>query len=399
VLPTTATLHWVAWAPDPFARVVVRQAADRVVPHAELKATLRLLIDAGAEVERVFIYAPIERLKRAEILDTPGFNAPDPAHVAAARRAFDEAHVAIWLFDATAPMKESERKVLAEIRDLDVPVQILVNKADRLPSDDVADVLEHVRQGLAASGLISHGPPVAFSARLSLQGRLGDDAALARSSWLDVEGVFSTCIVDHSEALRERALRRKARHIADDLAGVALARAVEDEAEMREARARSESMRAGAAKLRRDRASIAQRVEHELREPRIALAADLRPIAELPDERRRDLAVAAYARDRIVTRLAEPLAREIARAAAVTSSPRAIATVRAVLAGASAAHDVPAAVAEGASLERVVDAAVESFAAALLADTEIATPAAPFAALAARAAAMREAFARAAARH
>src|SRR5262249_60795230 len=61
VLPTTATLHWVAWAPDPFARVVVRGAPDRVVPHAELKATLAALKEG--KVERVYIYAPIERLK------------------------------------------------------------------------------------------------------------------------------------------------------------------------------------------------------------------------------------------------------------------------------------------------------------------------------------------------
>src|SRR6185312_8625251 len=64
VLPTTATLHWVAWAPDPFARVVVKDAPDRVVPHAELKATLTALRDT--KVDRVYIYAPLERLKRVE---------------------------------------------------------------------------------------------------------------------------------------------------------------------------------------------------------------------------------------------------------------------------------------------------------------------------------------------
>src|SRR4029079_13690386 len=64
VLPTTATLHWVAWATDPFARIMVRGAPDRVVPHAELKPTLAALRDASARVDRVYIYAPIERLKR-----------------------------------------------------------------------------------------------------------------------------------------------------------------------------------------------------------------------------------------------------------------------------------------------------------------------------------------------
>src|SRR5437773_8747864 len=110
----------------------MREQQDRVVPHADLKSALRALDADGAHVERVFIYAPIERLKRVEILDTPGFNAPDLDHLAAARQAFDEAHVAIWLLDATHPLKETERRVLVEIQGLGVPVQILANKADRL---------------------------------------------------------------------------------------------------------------------------------------------------------------------------------------------------------------------------------------------------------------------------
>jgi peptide subunit release factor RF-3 len=151
VLPTTATLHWVAWAPDPFARIVVRGLPDRVVSHETLKPTLRALSQEGSKVERVFIYAPLERLKRVEILDTPGFNAPDPDHRTRARQAFDEAHVAIWLLDATGPMKESERVVLSEIRALGVPVQILVNKADRLAPADLARVLDHIRESLEAT--------------------------------------------------------------------------------------------------------------------------------------------------------------------------------------------------------------------------------------------------------
>ncbi len=230
VLPTTATLHWVAWAPDPFARIVVRGAPDRVVPHADLKATLAALRDAGTggpRVERVYIYAPIERLKRVEILDTPGFNAPDPDHIAAARAAFEEAHVAIWLLDATHPMKETERKVLAEIQGLGVPVQILANKADRLKPDERAAVLAHIHQGLAAVGLKSHAEPLAFSARLSLRGRLGDAAALLASGWPEVEALISERIVDASEGLRERALKRRARRLADDLGAAAAARAAQ----------------------------------------------------------------------------------------------------------------------------------------------------------------------------
>src|SRR4029078_9906082 len=52
VLPTTATLHWVAWAPDAFARVVVPGSPDRVVSHAALKGTLKALAGEGQKVDR-----------------------------------------------------------------------------------------------------------------------------------------------------------------------------------------------------------------------------------------------------------------------------------------------------------------------------------------------------------
>ena len=407
VLPTTATLHWVAWAPDPFARVVVRGGHDRVVPHAQLKPTLRSLDEGGGEpggrsrVERVFIYAPIERLKRVEILDTPGFNAPDPDHVLRARQAFDEAHVAIWLLDATGAMKESERRVLSEIQALGVPVQILANKADRLRPDALAVVLDHVRQSLAETAITSLAPPIAFSARLSLRGRLGDEAALATSGWGEVEALFDEQIVDASDALRERALRRKAARIAAALAALAAARAAEDREVVRRARARALALRASAAHLRRERRALAATIDKALEPARRALAADLRPIVELPEERKRsDPGLRAYAQERLVARLTGPLVGEIAAAAGASpgegqgvalASPRAAAQVRAVLMGMVAVHDAPDELVER-PIEGVIEAAIDAFAMALSAEAEEPIPPPPSAAVALRADALRAAF-------
>ncbi|WP_434048039.1 MULTISPECIES: dynamin family protein [Sorangium] len=407
VLPTTATLHWVAWAPDPFARIVVRGGQDRVVPHAALKETLRALAAAGDKVARVFIYAPIERLKRVEILDTPGFNAPDPDHIAEARRAFDEAHVALWLLDAPQAMKESERRVLSEISALGVPVQILANKADRLKPDALETVLAHVRDSLAASAIASLAPPIAFSARLSLKGRLGDEAALAASGWAEVEALFAEQIVDASEALRERALRRKAGRIAAELAQAASARAAEDREAVRRARAEADRLRASAAYLRRERRTIAAAIDKALEPARRELAADLRPIAALPEERKRaDAGVRAYVQERLVARLSWPLSAEIARAAAHAGGdaggraargegaeppPRAAAHVRAVLMGMVAVHDAPDELA-ARPIEGVVEAAIDAFAMALSAEAEAPVPPPASAAIEQRALALRAAF-------
>jgi GTP-binding protein EngB required for normal cell division len=397
VLPTTATLHWVAWAPDPFARVVVRGAQDRVVPHKELKATLRALQAEQAEVSRVFIYAPIERLKRVEILDTPGFNAPDPDHIAAARQAFDEAHVAIWLLDATQPIKDSERKVLAEIKALGVPVQILANKADRLAVADRERVLEHIRSGLAEAGMRSHAPPLAFSARLSLAGKLGDAAALEASSWSEVEALIAREIVDKSEALRERALRRKATRIAVELAGVAATKAAGDRSVQRARREQTERMRTAAAQLYRQRTTLAESIDRSLEDARRSLHADLRPLSAFASrEGGGDVVQAApdgaraYAEERLVARLAEPVTQAIAEAAAVLVPPRAGAAVRATLAGAAAAHEQPSVLADR-PLGRIVEACIDAFAAALAAESVRVDPPAPSAALEQRAEALRAA--------
>ena len=110
VLPTTATLHHLRYAPDPIARVLFALGHDppeRIVPVSDLRATLKSL-DARA-VRRVEILLPIPSLTRVEILDTPGFNAPDGGsaptgagrsmdgarHAEAARDAFEEADAAI----------------------------------------------------------------------------------------------------------------------------------------------------------------------------------------------------------------------------------------------------------------------------------------------------------------
>ncbi|APR77122.1 Putative ATP /GTP binding protein [Minicystis rosea] len=400
VLPTTATLHWVAWAPDPFARVVVKDAPDRVVPHAELKATLTALRDEGARVSRVYIYAPIERLKRVEILDTPGFNAPDPDHVIAARQAFDEAHLAIWLLDATHAMKESERKVLAEIHGLGVPVQILVNKADRLKAEERRTVLDHVHESLAAVGLASHAEPVAFSARLSLKGRMGDAAALAASGWPEVEALIAERIVDASDALRERALRRRAKRIAEDIAAEAASRAAHDREDAAAARARRDAMLAAAARLRQERQALASAIDAAVASARTELASDLRPLGALPEERQRaDAGLREYVRERFVARLSEPLVNELAKRAAARDGapagaalvpPRATAAVRAVLMGAVASHDAPAHLIDR-PLDRVIEAALEAFAAALVAEADAPASEGPSAALELRASALRDA--------
>ncbi len=215
VLPTTASINRVVWAPDRFVRIEIADGEDRIVTHTALRAALDEL--DSSRVRRVLIYAPLEPLRRVELIDTPGFNAPDSAHASGAREAFREAHVALWLLDASQPLKESEREVLSEIRRLDVPLIVLLNKVDRLEPAQVQEALAHVETGLAEAGIPVEVEPFGFSAKQALEGRAGNEAVLEQSRWADVEKMFETKIVDQSERLRERVLRRRAKEVVDSL--------------------------------------------------------------------------------------------------------------------------------------------------------------------------------------
>lgn len=340
ILPTTAALHWVAWAPDRVARIVLHGEPDRVVAHERLKATLRELEARGSQVERVLLYAPLERLRQVEVLDTPGFNAPDREHAARARQAFEEAHVALWLLDATGPLRESERRVLAEIAGLGVPLLVLLNKRDRVPAGALADIVRHVQEGLAGAGLTPLFAPLALSARDALRaGALEDEAlrasALAESGWPEVEAALTRHVVDRSEALRRAALARKASRVAALIAEQAEAEEREqaraDDERAREARALGEAI----ARVKSERDALAVQIERALEPKRHALAKDLAPVLHLDEGRATDGSVRAFVAQRFVAHLASEIALEGARALGVPLLPELARAVELVLAGAA----------------------------------------------------------------
>lgn len=345
VLPTTATLHHLRWAPDPIARISFvhgHEPPERIVPLPELRATLKPL-DAST-VRRVELLMPLPFLVRVEILDTPGFNAPDPQHVAVARAAFEEADVAVWLLDATQAMKQSEREVLEEAKRARLPLQMLVNKADRLDATGVARVMGAVDEALAETGLPSLAPPLALSAKRALAGKLGDAAALADSGWAAVQSLLDERILARAPELKERALRRRAARIVARLASQA-ARDVERQ------RAADEERAAAARQV----AKLASRIERTQDALAGELASALKPHAERwaadmalvfvgrdRDAAEGDPVLARYRTDRAIATLAPPLARSLAGLAPEASlTPAQLAPVARTLVRAAASASSP----------------------------------------------------------
>jgi small GTP-binding protein len=315
VVPTTATLHHLRWAPDPVARIFFardHEPPERIVPLGELRAALKTL--DPARIRRVELLMPLPFLVRVEILDTPGFNAPDPLHVQAARSAFEEADIAIWLLDATQAMKQSEREVLEEARRGRLPLQMLVNKADRLSATDLATVLRTVDDALAETGIPSWTPPLALSAKRALAGKLGDARALDESGWATVQALLDERILARSAELKERALRRRAARIVARIASRAETEATRQHAESEARTARAHMLGQAAGKIERDADGIARELAKSLAPAAEAWEHDLalvyvgRDRAAASD----DPVLARYAADRALDALAPPLARALA---------------------------------------------------------------------------------------
>jgi small GTP-binding protein len=325
VLPTTATLHHLRYAQDPFARIVLEPSAgaatrERIVPVAELRAALKS--GAGA-VKRVEILLPLASLTRVEILDTPGFNAPEKEHAETARGAFEEADAVIWLLDAAQPLKGTERVVLEEARAQKLPIQILVNKADRLAAPDLAKVMNLVEASLREIGVVSWSAPLALSARLALAGKLGDARALDASGWLRVEELLEGQILARSEELKERALRRRASLSVAKLGARAATLAAEEKERLVRQRERAQRWSQAAATVDGDLDAAAAAIATALEPAAEARAQDL-DLAVTGREARATVAdpiLARYRADRALVRLAPPLAQALSKLAPSADGP------------------------------------------------------------------------------
>lgn len=303
VVPVTACPHHVVYSPDPFARVITSTGLDRVVAPERLKETLDEVRRSGARALRVTVGQPLERLRHFELLDTPGFNAPDAEHAAAARSVLAEAHVALWLLDATQPLKESERRVLGELAKGRLPVQALVNKIDRLEPDALPRVEAYLASALAEVGLVSIEPPVAFSARRALEARIGRGGELEGSRWAEVEALVERLLVGAAPGLKDRALGRRAASMLEPLLALAESLAEVELKALRSEAAAGAAWHEAALTLERRAGSAPKPFERALDEPRRKLRDDLAPLGEGAAAG----PARAYAVGRVVRRLAGPL--------------------------------------------------------------------------------------------
>jgi GTP-binding protein EngB required for normal cell division len=340
ILPTTATLHHLRFSPDRFAKIIFGRGHDppeRIVALGELRTTLGALdVDS---IQRVEIRMPLPSLARVEVLDTPGFNAPQRGHERVARSALAEADIGLWLLDATQAIKQSERVLLEEAQALGLPLQVLVNKADRLAPADLDRVMTSVREALAAANIASWAEPLALSAKRALAGKLGDAKSLADSGWDAVDKLLDKRIVARSDELKERALRRRTLTVVEGLVDAWTKKSLVEEAETRERSAQAARARQAAARLDDDADALAAQLAESLLPHAKAWLrdVDLVLVGRDPEAAAGDPVIARYRVDRALASMAPALSRALSSLApeAGISPSELLPSVRAVVRAAS----------------------------------------------------------------
>ncbi|MHB1434040.1 MAG: dynamin family protein, partial [Streptosporangiaceae bacterium] len=131
-----------------------------------------------------------------ELVDTPGTGSVHSQNTAEADQAITTMDAAIFVLSADPPVSASERDLIARVAGASVSMFVVLNKADRLSSADLAEVLEFTDRVTARAA----GRPVAIypvSARAALSG--AGDPGFAR---------FLADLTGYLDARRDSDLRR-----------------------------------------------------------------------------------------------------------------------------------------------------------------------------------------------
>jgi len=148
VTPTTATINVLRFGPRG-GRVRYHDGTTRDLGPASVGPFLAGLGDSeAATVRQVEVFAPLEALRRVEIVDTPGLNSLRPEHEKVARDFLVDADALVWVFAAGQAAKATEREALRLAHAAGKRVLGVINKIDRVEPDELAAILRHVRTTL-----------------------------------------------------------------------------------------------------------------------------------------------------------------------------------------------------------------------------------------------------------
>ena len=218
ITPTTATVNVLRHGASG-GRVIYHDGRARELAASAVTDFLARLADADAAlIRQVELFAPVEALRRVEIVDTPGLNSLRAAHEQVARDFLIEADAIVWVFAAGQAAKATEHAALVVADGAGKHVLGVVNKVDRATPSEIAEILGHVRAELG--GLVERVLPL--SARAALEARRrGDTAALDGSGLTAVEAALESDFFGRARELkRGTALTTLARFVSQARAAI-----------------------------------------------------------------------------------------------------------------------------------------------------------------------------------
>lgn len=206
VTPTTATINVLRFGPRG-GRVSYHDGTTRELGAASVGPFLAGLGDReAATVRQVEVFAPLEALRRVEIVDTPGLNSLRPEHEKVARDFLVDADALVWVFAAGQAAKATEREALRLAHAAGKRVLGVLNKIDRAEPDELAAIVRHVESTL---GDLVEGV-IPLSAQVALAARQRGEAATAGLDALEarLDSIFFTRARELKRATAVAALRR-----------------------------------------------------------------------------------------------------------------------------------------------------------------------------------------------
>jgi len=165
---------------------------DRFLPEGVTPTTSQIHIlrygpDPGREVEEEGVLAvtyPADFLQEINIVDTPGTNAIIRRHEQLTQNFVPRSDLVIFVTSADRPFTESERAFMEQIRQWGKKVVIILNKIDIIDEQEVAHVVDYIRQNALA--LLGFAPEILpVSARLALRAKLAQTSAERDPLWAD----------------------------------------------------------------------------------------------------------------------------------------------------------------------------------------------------------------------
>jgi GTP-binding protein EngB required for normal cell division len=214
-LPLTSVATVVAVGPERRAEVRYRDGHSEDIALDKIADLVSEKGNAGNErgVDRVLVTAPCRTLPPGtEVVDTPGTGSVHAANTDEAQRALSTLDVAVLVVAADPPVAAAELTLLADAMDTASRAVVVVNKADLVSKDQLAEVVEFTT-AVVADRLGGAVPVFPLSA---LANRRQDDGFGVFATWL--QGELQVHGSTDALASTARALRREASVLRDALA-------------------------------------------------------------------------------------------------------------------------------------------------------------------------------------